>query len=152
MEISEARIRAAEVEQIVGTVFQTMLNMDAFLSDDTWIPEPDRVTATLSLHGQWTGAILIETSKSLANHFASRFLALASPDDREVRAVLGELANIIGGNLKCTLNPGALLSMPTIVDGHAYSVHLCGVKSFEDHSFVCDGGTFWVRIVVQGQA
>lgn len=141
---------ATEIEKIVVTVFQTMVIMDAIPIEAVWAPEPDRLTATIHLAGPvWAGTVLLEVGRSLGHHLTSRFLGIPSPDDRDVRAVLGELANIIGGNLKCALSPGALLSMPTVVDGNSYTVHLCNAKTTEHFAFNSDGDVFWVMVVTQ---
>jgi chemotaxis protein CheX len=62
----------------------------------------------------------------------------------EVRDVLGELANMIGGNLKCILGTGIRLSMPSVVDGTNYSLRFCGVEVREQLAFQCDEGLFWI--------
>ena len=58
--------------------------------------------------------------------FAGRFLSVDPPgkvDDVE-RDLLGELVNMIGGNLKCALGRGLRLSMPSVVDGSDYSLRI----------------------------
>jgi CheY-specific phosphatase CheX len=64
--------------------------------------------------------------------------------DDVVRDVLGELANMIGGNLKCTLTPGIRLSMPSVVDGSNYSLRVCGADIRERLAFQCAEGLFWI--------
>jgi len=55
--------------------------------------------------GDWNGAILLECDRRQACQFAGRFLSLDPSDtvDDVVRDVLGELVNMIGGNMKCVL-------------------------------------------------
>jgi chemotaxis protein CheX len=69
--------------------------------------------------------------------------------DDVVRDVLGELANMIGGNLKCILVPGIRLSMPSVVDGSDYSLRVCGAEVRERLAFQCGEGTFWITVLAQ---
>ncbi len=64
-----------------------------------------------------------------------------------VRDVLGELANMIGGNMKCVLTSGIRLSMPSVVDGGDYSLRICGAEVRERIAFQCAEGTFWVTVL-----
>jgi len=84
-----------------------------------------------------------------ACEFAGRFLSMDPPElvDDVVRDVLGELANMIGGNLKCVLSPGIRLSMPSVVDGSDYSLRLCGAAERRQLAFQCDEGPFWITLV-----
>jgi CheY-specific phosphatase CheX len=60
---------------------------------------------------------------------------------------MGELANMIGGNLKSVLPRGASLSMPSVVEGSKYSVRVCGANRNKRMSFESPDGTFWVTLV-----
>ena len=66
------------------------------------------MTSAVQLTGEWNGAVLLECDRGQACRFAARFLSIDLPDavDDVVRDVLGELANMIGGNLKCVLSAG----------------------------------------------
>ncbi len=64
-----------------------------------------------------------------------------------MRDVLGELANMIGGNLKCVLVPGIRLSMPSVVDGGSSSVRVCGAEVRERLAFQYDESTFWITVL-----
>jgi len=42
--------------------------------------------------------------------------------DEDVRDALGELANMLAGNLKSVLPSGVVLSMPSVIEGSDYSL------------------------------
>ena len=67
--------------------------------------------------------------------------------DDVVRDVLGELANMIGGNLKCVLTRGIRLGMPSVVDGSDYSLRVCWAEVRERLAFGCSEGPFWVTVL-----
>ena len=69
--------------------------------------------------------------------------------DDVIRDVLGELANMIGGNLKCVLSQGIQLSMPSVIDGSDYSLRVCGVAARQQLAFQCDDGLFWFTVLAK---
>jgi chemotaxis protein CheX len=144
----KVEIHPQELTQIVESLFQTMLNLETTQCAIPRTPGPDRLTSAIQLTGEWHGAVMLECNRSQACQFAGRFLSMDPPDtvDDMVRDVLGELANVIGGNLKCVLTQGIRLSMPSVVDGD-YSLRVCGVEFRERLSFQCAEGPFWVTVL-----
>jgi chemotaxis protein CheX len=142
-------ILPSELAQIVESVFETMIGRQARQCESSWFRSDDRLTAAVHLAGDWNGAVLLECGRQEACRFASRFLSMDPPPavDDVVRDILGELANMIGGNLKCVLTPGIRLSMPSVVDGGDYSVRICGAEVRERLAFRCEDGLFWVTVL-----
>jgi chemotaxis protein CheX len=139
----------AELTQIVVSVFETMMGLDVGEVGTLWFPGSDRLTSAVQLQGEWTGAVLFECTQAQACHFAGRFLSMDPPEsvDDVVRDVLGELANMIGGNLKCVLSPKIQLSMPSVVDGSDYSLRICHAVKRTQIAFRSDQGPFWITIL-----
>lgn len=142
-------ILPSELEQVVKSVFTAMLHLEVGECGEPWFPSGERLTAAVHLAGDWNGAVLLECDRRQACRFAGRFLSMDPPDtvDDVVRDVLGELANMTGGNLKCVLTRGIRLSMPSVVDGSDYSVRVCGAKVRERLSFQCAEGLFWITVL-----
>ena len=142
-------IRPGELAQIVKSVFETMLGLDTVQTEAQWTPSRDRVTSAVHLAGEWNGAIVLECTASQACQFAGRFLSMHPPCavNDDVRDVLGELANMIGGNLKCLLAQGIRLSMPIVMDGADDNFRLYWSEVKECLSFECDEGVFWVTVL-----
>jgi chemotaxis protein CheX len=67
--------------------------------------------------------------------------------DDDVCDALGELANMIGGNLKSVLPRGVSLSLPSVVQGNSYSLRVCGGHRNNRMSFTGPDGPFWVTLV-----
>jgi chemotaxis protein CheX len=146
---SSIKIHRSELAQIVESVFETMLRLEAVERGAPWSPSGDRLTSAVHLAGDWNGAILLECGHRQACQFAGRFLSMPTPDavDDVVRDVLGELANMIGGNMKCVMTRGIRLSMPSVVDGSDYGLRICGARIRERIAFQCAEGLFWVTVV-----
>ena len=136
------------VQQIVGTVFETMMSLNASPSKTTWSPGADHLTSFVQITGDWEAVVLLECSQWQACQFAGRILSMAPPEEvnDDVRDVLGELANMIGGNMKSEMPTGVRLSMPTVVAGSHSGLHFCGSKVRQSLSFQCADGIFWVFV------
>ena len=142
---------ADELAQIVASVFETMMSLEACqcgtLGCSWGRPSPDRVRAMVRMTSGWSGAVLVECGHEQARRFTGRFLAMAPPDSVNdlVRDVLGELANMIGGNLKCVLKGGMRLSMPRV--GNADEAPLQDTRVHQRLAFQTEEGPFQVSVV-----
>jgi chemotaxis protein CheX len=146
---SSAGIPAAEIAKVVEAVFATMLVLEVRECELPWFPNGEHLTAVLHMAGEWNGVVLLECDRPQACHFASRFLSIDQPSavDDDVRDVLGELVNMIGGNMKCLFAPGIQLSMPSVVDGSDYCLRVCGAVLRERIAFQSAEGPIWVAIL-----
>ena len=92
-----------------------MLQMEVAVCDT---PEPvvNDVAAFVRFEDSWNGALLIQCSFNQAFEFASRLMRIDRPTwfNEDAMDALGEVANMIGGNLKALLPPKALLSVPEV--------------------------------------
>lgn len=77
----------------------------------------DELVASVTITGAWSGDVSVRLSPSLATRLAREILEVdpTSPDDGGVRDVVGEVANMIGGNLKALLPEPCRLSLPRVV-------------------------------------
>jgi len=144
-------IGASDLAQIVQSVFATMVSLEIVSCSEAWSPDGNRVTSAVHLSGDWNGVVLLECERRQACAFAARFLSIDAPDsvDDTVRDVLGELANMIGGNLKCVVARGIALSMPSVVDGGDYRMRFCRAELMLQCAFDSSDGIFWVSILTE---
>ena len=133
--------------EVVGSVFETMMNLEVANSGMPWVPSVDCLTSAIHMEGAWHGAFLLECDRDEACRFAGRFLSIDPPKsvNDEVISVLGELANMIGGNMKCVIAEGTVLSMPSVTDGNG--VCFDGVEVQDRLAFQCEEGNFWVTVL-----
>lgn len=91
-------------------------------------PVPSDITARdgqLSMVGvvhvseAWRGVVLLECSDAMARHVAATMFAseVSTLTDAEVVDALGELTNMIGGNIKSLLPAPSRLSLPAVGPG-----------------------------------
>ncbi|MGC9669183.1 chemotaxis protein CheX [Planosporangium sp. 12N6] len=76
----------------------------------------NEVVASVSVTGAWRGHIVVSCSMPAARNAAAALLGIevddAAPED--VTDALGELANIIGGNVKSLMPEPSALSLPVV--------------------------------------
>ena len=79
--------------------------------------QPSEVHSSVSITGSWTGHVVYASSTAAARRAAAAFLAMEADEvsEEDLSDTLGELANIVGGNVKAMLPPGAMLSLPQVV-------------------------------------
>jgi chemotaxis protein CheX len=75
------------------------------------------VAAAVSVTGAWRGHVVIECSTAASRLAAAALLGVPAGEvtEADVADALGELANIIGGNVKALLPEPSALSLPYVV-------------------------------------
>jgi chemotaxis protein CheX len=145
----QTQVSVEILTQIVQSVFITMMDIEVQPCDAPWSATGDRMTALVYLTGDWNGAIIFECNPQMACHFAGRILCMDPPEsvDDDVSDVLGELANMIGGNMKSGMSLGIRLSMPSVMNGRDYDLRVIGAEVQERLAFKCESGNFWVTVL-----
>ena len=139
----------SDLAQIVESVFETMLNVEARRTEMEWTPSTDVLTGAIHFAGAWKGAVLLECTKPQAYEFTHRLMSIPLPSSitDDVRDAMGELANMLAGNLKSVLPHGIGLSMPLVVEGTDYSLRVCGSSVIDRIPFSSEFGVLWVTLV-----
>ena len=117
-------ITANQIESIVNEVWE------AYTSVRLRIPmqrsgEPreadDFVTGRVFINGAWRGSVEVECSRPLAVRAAASMLGgdAEAMSVSDLKDALGELTNIIGGNIKSLLPGPSHLSLPAVWEGGA---------------------------------
>jgi chemotaxis protein CheX len=138
-----------EESQIISDVFETMLGLAVERREGDWRCEMPPVTGAIFYAGAWNGALLVECTQEQAFQFTHRLMSIEPPAsvNDDVRDAVGELANMIAGNLKAVLPPGVALSMPSVVEGRDYSLRICGGNDVSLMTFWSQLGAFRITLV-----
>jgi chemotaxis protein CheX len=138
-----------ETQQIVEDVYSSMLKMPVEKVHFAEMPQMPLLTASVHFVGSWKGALRIECTPEQAFEYTERLLGLEQPTEvnEDVCDAFGELANMIGGNLKAVLPPVVQLSMPSVVRGHDYAMRICHAVTICRLTFNSELGVFWVTLV-----
>jgi chemotaxis protein CheX len=151
MKQSTLHVEAYDTE-VCRIVQDVLMTMTAYPVTPESVPnseQTDRATCAVYFAGAWSGAILLDCPLAMAFEFTARLMRIPKPIqfDNDVYDALGELANMIGGNLKSVLPRGVTLSMPSVVEGSKYSVRVCGANNYKRMNFAGPDGPFWVTLV-----
>ena len=122
------------------TVVEVMVDVwSSFLGDESIVElfddeEPagdDRIVASVFVDGPWSGAILVGVTQTTGRAIAAALLAVPESDvlDDDVSDAVGEVANVVGGNLKTLLPPPSSLSLPIVASGSQTRVVPAGATS-----------------------
>lgn len=109
-----------DLEQLLDQIWESLTDTPAVLDFST--PEfsvPDGtplISAAVHLRGDWDGTVRILCTDAMAERIAGHMLAqpTAALIRDDVNDALGEVANIIGGNVKSLLDGVEKLSLPEV--------------------------------------
>jgi chemotaxis protein CheX len=128
-----------DVQAIVDQVWSSFLGDEEpllpSLDADGAFPADDAWCAAVSVHGGWTGTVTIELSRELAHALSRLMMAMGEDeplDDAEIADAVGELVNMVGGNIKSLMPGPSALTLPVVAAGRAaHSSELREVSRFD---------------------
>ena len=112
-----ALLDAETVQSIADEVWPSLVgDGEAFVPVP--VPPPaDVVSAWVDIVGPWTGSVVLTCAPATAAALTESVLMTRPPtvvDDEDVADALGELANVLGGNIKSVLPGESKLGLPRI--------------------------------------
>jgi chemotaxis protein CheX len=139
---------SADIESITKSIWATLFDLSLELGHSGGIgPEPS-VTSCVQIDGAWHGALVMTCPMPLARTLtAQMFQAESTPDLDEVRDALGELANMLGGNVKALLPAPSQISLPAVAIGSDYQLSVVGTSQVARVSFSCDGQSLVITLL-----
>jgi chemotaxis protein CheX len=86
--------------------------------------EEPLMTGTVQISGGFSGAVHLICGRSVVRAAAARMFSVPEADlsDEDLRDALGELTNMVGGNVKTLLPGSEFISLPTVIEGSDYGV------------------------------
>ena len=138
------------VSELTRLVWTTVLGLDAAERAEA-DSENGEVTTAVDISGAWEGTVSITFTRKLARRLAAAMMACAESDPTpdEVSDVIGELTNMVGGNVKGVLPGPCRLSIPRTAS--EVSSDAASAKTTRT-TFDCDGQTFSVCVVERAVA
>ncbi|BCG46183.1 Chemotaxis protein CheX [Citrifermentans bremense] len=132
------------IAEITKGVFSTMVMLDVV--DEPPLEEPvlnfhETVTSMVGLAGSHSGIVAIHCPKKLALMVTSNMLGMEVTDvDEDVNDAMGEIANMVGGDVKHIFSPKGAdinLSIPTVIYGSDYALESISNSDALVMPFVC---------------
>lgn len=79
-------------------------------------------SAVVTISGGWQGVVTVELEESLARLLTAQMLAVPDGEevgDSDIADAVGELVNMVGGNVKSLMPGPSSLSLPSVAAGRA---------------------------------
>ena len=152
MNQSEAAVDTALAEscaQIVDDLFTAMMSMEAKRAAEPHAISEEMMTSAIFFTGSWKGALVFECVRTQAWKFAEAFMGAPREalTEADVRDTVGEIANIIGGNLKHSLPRGSSISTPSVIEGRSYRLTVGNAAVVARLAFTCEDNPFVVTLL-----
>jgi chemotaxis protein CheX len=135
---------------VVESVFSGMLGFELVRTHSDTAPEPgERFIGTVHISGSWSGSVVIECPEAFGRIVAASMFGSDPADvvDDELVDVIGELANMTGGNIKSLCVGESVLSLPTVVRGGDFRVVVPGTHLARSLAYESEGHVFQVRVL-----
>jgi hypothetical protein len=108
-------IDEATVQSIAEDAWTALVGEDEYLLPMPGELPSDVVSSWVDVVGPWTGTVVLTTGRQTAADLTRALLGDASPeilDHEDVDDAFGEIANVVGGNVKAALPGPSALSLP----------------------------------------
>jgi flagellar motor switch protein FliN/FliY len=166
---ARARLTAVDISQFsslgiiestgdtVIELFDVMLEMPVEPVEEK-IPPPSmepRMLGQVGFAGQVKGALEIMVTESFARVIACAMMGVADDElegEEELKDVIGEMTNIIAGNLKAAFNDYGLqcrISPPNITYGTDFSIETANMDRYETYGFSFEKHHIFVEVCVK---
>ena len=131
------------ISNAVTDVFEAMLDMDVEFLDEGSNSSSDgtQIVGSVSFAGKAMGSINLRFNENFAREITAAMMDMDEDDiegDEEIHDVVGELSNMVGGDLKSRLCDAELtceLSIPTITSGMEFQIEPKGWTRHERFVF-----------------
>jgi len=110
-------IQAEHVRQMVDDLFTSMFDTSVELIDGPFdAAGPDSFQAAIRINGNWKAELRVIASRGLAESIAQSMYdaEIEELNEEEILDALGEIANVIGGNVKGIVDQECSLSLPCV--------------------------------------
>jgi chemotaxis protein CheX len=149
-EVSDPKNLDSSVEE----VFKMMLGLDCQRDDGPVDLELESVTAVVGFGGLLSGACLFKCGSTTAIKIAACMTGMEFTEvDDTVKDGIGEIGNMLAGAWKGkvpNLAANCGLSIPAVITGRDYNLHVQAPEFKLVHAYRFDGGSFEVTIICDG--
>jgi len=146
------------IVESVTELFATMLDMEISLADEGTGPsevDANLIAGMLSFTGDVVGNFRVEVSQTFARIMTAEMLGMDLDQvegEDEIKDVILEACNIVGGNLKSGFNDDGLscvISAPSIATGSNFDISTLNMARYEKHVFHHQEHIFLVEVCVK---
>jgi len=138
-----------EIQEYTQLICSTLLGFEVQPLPGSYAASPTQ-TASVQVTGKWNGAIVLSLPPTLVDTLTETLFSLesgkASIEDK--KDAVGELINMIGGNIKALLPAPCVLSVPLLaLEGH--TMQFPSTEMVTHCQFDCHGKPFALSLFEQ---
>lgn len=148
-----------KIIESIQEIFSSMVMMEVHVSSE---PAPegsnhyDSITGLVGLAGIHKGVLAIHMPKKVALAVTGSFLGMEVEQiDADVEDAIGELANMLGGNVKTILSENGKdisLSLPSTISGEEYNFQMTSESTERTViQFEADSGPFQIELQLENE-
>ena len=145
------------ITNAVSDVFDTMLSMkvENVAVGQTENPNGSRIVGTVSFAGKVLGNLNLHVDQPFAVEMTAAMLGMETDEingDEEIHDVIGEVCNMIGGDIKsrmCDFGWTCALSIPSITRGKQFKIEPQGWDRSEKFGFSSNQHTARVEVFMK---
>jgi chemotaxis protein CheX len=132
----------SEIRQLTEMIWATILSLPLHREKDFAANRAGRaMAACVQITGAWQGAVALHCPVAFGER-AARIMFKIPPQAplsmSDMQDALGELANMLGGNVKSLLPEPCHLSLPAVVEGADYTARMPGSHVVTKVGFECE--------------
>jgi len=141
-----------DIYQVIESIWSSVLGLDVTRSDEAmasdWEQEA-KVIGCVQITGDWEGAVMLKCPTELARLAGAIMFGveIESGTADEAEDALGELTNMIAGNLKALMPGICYLSLPIVVNGLDYRTIIPGSRVLIQVALQCRKKPFKVMLL-----
>lgn len=140
-----------DLGEVTESVWTSMLGFEIATTDESYDAAHDGrfLVGCVQITGGVDAAVLIEVPEPLGRQLAVTMFGTDEPGiaDDEIWDALGEMANMIGGNVKGMLSGQSALSLPTVAEGRDYRVVVPGGGVMQALTYRCEQWLMRVQLI-----
>ena len=147
--LEDVSVTPSDLIEITREVWSSFLQLELEPVDPELTPlDGERITGVVSISGAWQGTVVLDCAHDHAVAAAEAMFAAdpGSLSHDEISDALGELTNMVGGNVKSLLPAPSALSIPSVAEGQSYTVRVPGAVLLDRVAFTSAAGLLHVSI------
>lgn len=143
-------VLAQDLREVVESVWTLTLGFEGLLPLSSQ-PPPAQSTwcGCIRVGGAWNGLVKLSMSESLTRRATAAMFG-ASPEaltEADLRDALGEITNMVGGNVKALLPGPSRLSLPHVVTDAYFSIIAPGGELLREVAFQSHASQIRVQVI-----
>lgn len=149
------QLETSQLCALAETIWSSMLGLSLTPVDEfpPGHPGEPMVVGCIQITGEWQGALTLQCTGELAKVATSIMFDMPQEetDSSLIQDAVGELTNMLGGNLKSILPGPSSLSMPAVAEGTCFTLGVARAKVVGKAAFDCDGQPMLITVLSEAK-